>query len=158
MPGRLEPEPLPRRDFLGLAGIWAAGIAILGSILGMIRLPAPSVLPEAGRRFRIGRPEEFPIGTTQFLPEQKVMIVSNDRGLAALSLICTHLGCIVSRTKEGFACPCHGSAFGAEGEVVAGPAPRALRWFEVTEAVDGRLIVDAGREVTPGTFFKSVKV
>jgi Rieske Fe-S protein len=154
MPGRLEPAPLPRRDFLGLAGVWAAAIAIVGSLLGMIRLPKPSVLPEAGRRFRIGRPQEFPAGTVRVIPEQKVMVVAHAEGVAAISLVCTHLGCIVSRTEKGFACPCHGSAFRADGQVEAGPAPRGLQWFEVAQAVDGRLVVDASREVAPGTFFK----
>jgi cytochrome b6-f complex iron-sulfur subunit len=154
MPGRLEPEPLPRRDFLGLAGIWAAAVAICGSILGMMRLPRPSVLPETGNRFRIGRPDEFPAGMSRALPEQKVLLVSNERGIAAISLVCTHLGCIVSKTESGFECPCHGSVFGADGSVRGGPAPSALRWFEVSEGIDGRLIVDAGRQVEPGTFLK----
>ena len=60
MSDRLTPDPLPRRDFLSLAGLAAAGAAVLGSIVGMVRLPMPRVLPEAGSRFRIGRPEEFP--------------------------------------------------------------------------------------------------
>ncbi|MFQ5665959.1 MAG: ubiquinol-cytochrome c reductase iron-sulfur subunit [Candidatus Binatia bacterium] len=155
MPSRLEPEPVRRRDFLGLAGLWAAGVAIFGSVIGMIRLPKPSVLPEAGHRFRVGRPEDFPAGTVRVIPEQKVLVLSNARGVAAISLVCTHLGCIVSQTDKGFACPCHGSAFGPDGAVRKGPAPRALRWLEVTQAVDGRLVVDAKREVARGTFYKA---
>jgi nitrite reductase/ring-hydroxylating ferredoxin subunit len=153
MQSRLEPEPLPRRDFLGLAGLWTAGIAILGSIIGMFRLPRPSVLPETGSRFRIGRPEEFPVGSTRLVPEHKVLVVADARGLAALSMVCTHLGCIVSKTDTGFACPCHGSAFGTDGQVRGGPAPRALAWLEVSQGIDGRLVVDAKREVQPGTYF-----
>lgn len=155
MPGRLAPEPLPRRDFLGLAGIWAAAIAIVGSILGMVRLPKPSVLPQTGRRFRIGHPEELGTVGTRVIPDQKVLVMAEARGVAALSLVCSHLGCIVSKTDQGFACPCHGSKFGPNGEVRGGPAPRALRWLHVSQAVDGRLVVDAGREVPPGTFWKA---
>lgn len=154
MPGRLDSEPVPRRDFLGLAGVWAAAVAIFGSVLGMMRLPRPSVMPEAGDRFRIGRPDEYPVGTTRTIPDQKVFVVATTRGIAAISLVCTHLGCIVKKGENGFACPCHGSTFGDEGSVERGPAPRALRWFEVSEALDGRLLVDAGREVEPGTFFQ----
>ena len=154
MPGRLEQELLPRRDFLGLAGLWAAGVAIFGSLLGMIRLPKPPVLPEPGRRFRIGRPEELTPGRVLVVPEQKVLVRADSAGIAAISLVCTHLGCIVSRTEAGFTCPCHGSAFGPDGEIKGGPAPRALRWLEVTQAVDGRLVVDGAREVPPGTYFK----
>ena len=155
MSDRLTPEPLPRRDFLGMAGLMAAGVAILGSILGMARLPKPRVLPEAGNRFRIGRPEEFAPGTIRTIPGRQVRVVATGSGVAAMSLICTHLGCVVGESTEGYLCPCHGSRFGPEGEVLAGPAPRALRWFEVSSAADGALIVDAKREVPPGTFYQA---
>jgi cytochrome b6-f complex iron-sulfur subunit len=155
MPGRLEPEPIARRDFLGLAGLWATGVAVLWSLVGMARLPKPSVLPEPSSRFRIGKPEAFPAGTTRVVPGQRVRIVSSPEGLAALSLVCTHLGCIVSETADGFACPCHGSQFGPDGRVAKGPAPRALRWLEVSRSPDGYLIVDANREVKAGTYFQA---
>lgn len=154
MSDRLAPEPLPRRDFLGLSGLWAAGLAIFGSLLGMVRLAKPSVLPEAGARFRIGRPDEFPPGTSRVLVERNVRVVSKKEGVAAVSLICTHLGCIVSKTEAGYACPCHGSVFDEDGEVSGGPAPRGLRWLEVSLAADGSLAVDANREVPPGTFYR----
>lgn len=153
MPNRLEPDPLPRRDFLGLAGLWAAGAAIVGSIAGMARLPVPLVLPEAARRFRIGGPGEFPPGTSRIIPGRNVRVISEERGIAAVSLVCTHLGCIVSETAEGYSCPCHGSRFGHGGEVIQGPAPRPLRWLEITRAPDGALVVDADREVEPWTYY-----
>jgi nucleotide-binding universal stress UspA family protein/nitrite reductase/ring-hydroxylating ferredoxin subunit len=45
-----------------------------------------------------------------------------------MSARCTHLGCTVawSSTSHLFECPCHGSKFGPTGEVVNGPAARAL--------------------------------
>jgi len=70
-----------------------------------------------------------------------------------VSLICTHLGCVASRGEDGFHCPCHGSKFGTDGEVLGGPAPRGLRWLEVSRAADGNLVVDMRREVSPGTWF-----
>lgn len=41
---------------------------------------------------------------------------------------CSHLGCIVhwKAEEELFACPCHAGHFTRHGEVIAGPAPRAL--------------------------------
>jgi cytochrome b6-f complex iron-sulfur subunit len=153
MSGRLEPAPIPRRDFLSLAGLLSAAAAVLGSLHGMARLPRPRLLPEAGSRFRIGRLEQYAAGTVRVLPERNVRIVSTAKGVAAMSLVCTHLGCIVGETPDGFRCPCHGSRFDAQGAVVGGPAPRGLRWLEVSRAADGSLLVDAKREVAPETFF-----
>ena len=153
MSGRLEGEPIARRDFLGLAGLWATTVAVVGSLVGMIRLPMPSVLPEASRRFRLGKPEDFPPGTSKVIAGQNVLVISESRGVAAMSLVCTHLGCIVAKTEKGFSCPCHGSAFDRDGAISGGPAPRGLRWLQVSRSVDGRLVVNAGREVDPGTYF-----
>ena len=68
--------------------------------------------------------------------------------------MCTHLGCIVAQSAQGFACPCHGSKFDTKGNVVGGPAPRALPWLEVSRAADGQLLVLADNEVPAGTRFK----
>ncbi|MBC8292219.1 MAG: Rieske 2Fe-2S domain-containing protein [Proteobacteria bacterium] len=155
MAGRLEPEPIARRDFLGLAGWWTAALAVLGSLAGMVRLPNPRVLPETSRRFRIGRSRDYPVGSMQVVPDKNVLLVSRREGFAAISMVCTHLGCIVDRSETGFACPCHGSSFAKDGSVVAGPAPRGLRWLEVSRSIDGRLTVDSGREVPAGTWFRA---
>ena len=133
--------------------MWLAGAAVVGALIGMARLTKPAVLPEASKRFRIGRPEDLPPGTELVVKGQNVLVISRDQGVAAISLVCTHLGCIVAKGEKGFACPCHGSKFGPMGEVLAGPAPRALRWFDVSRAADGRLQVDARSEVPPGTYY-----
>ena len=157
MPGRLEPEPMPRRDWLSLAGLWTAGLAVFGSVIGMARLPKPRVSPEASSRFRAGSPLEYPAGAVKILPEQKVRMVATEQGIAAMSLVCTHLGCIVGESPAGgFLCPCHGSRFDEEGKVTGGPAPRPLRWLEVSQAADGALLVDTGREVQPGVFYQPI--
>ena len=152
MPSRLEPEALPRRDFLGLAGLCSAGLAILGSLIGMARLPRPAVLPEQASRFRIGRPDDFPVGIEKVIPGRNIRVISTSEGLAAVSLICTHLGCVAAKIDQGYSCPCHGSKFGLEGQVLSGPAPRALRWLELGRAPDGSIVVDMQREVPPMSF------
>ncbi len=68
--------------------------------------------------------------------------------------VCTHLGCIANwKTEEGMiACPCHGSRFDREGNVVAGPAPRPLPRFAMSLDDHGALVVDksvvVGEDVT----------
>jgi Rieske Fe-S protein len=67
------------------------------------------------------------------LPRHRCAVVKSGGEIQAFDLVCPHLGCTVKATAEGFACPCHGSRFKSNGEVVAGPAPRALKRLEVAE-------------------------
>jgi Rieske Fe-S protein len=53
--------------------------------------------------------------------------------IVAFSPQCTHLGCAVhwDERNRNFLCPCHTSAFDLEGQVLSGPAPRALDRYQV---------------------------
>ncbi len=154
MPGRLEPKPVKRRDWLSITGLWTAGITILGSVIGMARLPKPRVTPEASSITRAGSKEELAPGTVKILPEANVRVIATTNGIAAMSLVCTHLGCIVSEFGNGFTCPCHGSKFDSKGKVIGGPAPRPLPWLQVSQKADGTVIVDTSQEVQPGEFYR----
>jgi Rieske Fe-S protein len=66
---------------------------------------------------------------------QKVAAFRGDDGaLRAVSSRCTHLGCQVrwNAAERTWDCPCHGSRFGVEGEVLNGPAVRPLPRRSVT--------------------------
>ncbi len=149
----LEPDALPRRTFLGSLGMGTAILAAVGSVFVSIRLLKPRARPEAATIVRVGKPEDFPPGTVKVIPEHQVRIVSTDAGIAALSMVCTHLGCVVNEVAEGFHCPCHGSKFDGEGKIKSGPAPRSLPWLQVSQAPDGMLLVDAKSDIAPGTFY-----
>ena len=59
----------------------------------------------------------------------KVAAFRDDDGtLHALSAICTHLGCQVNfnTAERTWDCPCHGSRFDLEGDVLEGPAVKPL--------------------------------
>jgi cytochrome b6-f complex iron-sulfur subunit len=124
------------------------------SVAGMLRLPKPAVLPGPVRRFKIGFPEQFAAGSETRFEQESFFVFRDAGGIYAISAVCTHLGCSVGRSSEGFACPCHGSRFSASGEVLGGPAPRALPCLEVGRAADGQLVVYADNEVAEGTRFR----
>jgi nitrite reductase/ring-hydroxylating ferredoxin subunit len=148
---RLDPEPMPRRDFLGLAAIGSACLALGFATLGMLRLPKAAVIPAPSRRFRVSLPESLAPGAP-FIPAGRSVAVFRDaEGVYAITLVCTHLGCIVKHVESGFDCPCHGSKFGADGAVTKGPAPKALAWLEIKKTGAGAYLVDEGKEVAPGT-------
>jgi Rieske Fe-S protein len=46
-----------------------------------------------------------------------------------ISNICAHLGCPVQENGGNFVCPCHGGAYGSNGEVTGGPPVRPLDRF-----------------------------
>jgi cytochrome b6-f complex iron-sulfur subunit len=143
-----------RRDFLGLASAGAVILSSLVALAGMLRIPKPNVIYEESQKFKIGKPENFPVGSVKKLDDKKVFIFATNDGIHALSSVCTHLGCLVYTTEWGFQCPCHGSQYNQNGKVIAGPAPRNLAWLDISQSLDGTLVVDAAKEVKPGTTFK----
>ena len=147
---RLDPEPMPRRDFLGLASLWTTAAAALFAIAGMARLPKAAVLASPSRKFRVTLPASLGAGEPFVPPGRSVALFKDEGGVYAISTICTHLGCIVKPSATGFDCPCHGSKFAPDGTVVKGPAPTALTWHKVTMSGD-TCVVDEESTVAPGT-------
>ncbi len=88
---------------------------------------------------------------TAFKPPTDISLT--DKGFAAYSAICTHLGCTVSWARNAQApdasvaeCHCHGSIFNpAEGaKVMGGPAPIPLSQIGVKVKDDGTLAFTGG--------------
>jgi cytochrome b6-f complex iron-sulfur subunit len=148
---RLDPEPVPRRDFLGLAALWSAATAILFAFLGAARLPKAAVIPAPSKKFRVTVPDNLAPGAPIVPAGRSVAIFRDDGGVYAISTVCTHLGCIVKREADGFHCPCHGSRFHPDGTVLKGPAPAPLKWLAVRKADAGSYVVDEGQTVPIGT-------
>ncbi|MGW0390696.1 FAD-dependent oxidoreductase [Streptomyces sp. NPDC003042] len=57
----------------------------------------------------------------------------DDGRLHAVSATCTHLGCLVAfnDAERTWECPCHGSRYGVDGEILQGPALRPLEAREI---------------------------
>jgi arsenite oxidase small subunit len=139
---------LTRRSFLkSLAGL--AGVIGIGVLLSSIKLPAgttsttqTTTTTQTGvaagpianvNKLKVNVPVQFdyPSGYPN------VLLKKADGSLLALSLLCTHVCCVCSydASSNAIYCPCHGSVFDANGNVVQGPASSPLP--QVQLSVDG---------------------
>lgn len=141
--------PDPVRRSLFAAGCLSIGAATAGFLVSTFRFLVPNVLYEASRRFGVGPPTDFPPDSATFLPDRRLFVFNGADGFYAISSVCTHLGCNVKRGGPGFVCPCHGSQFDENGQVVQGPAPKPLPWFALSLSPRALLVVDLDQTVTP---------
>ena len=133
--------PPSRRDFLKLATaavLSASGLLGLG---GLIRFLVARTEPLPPSDFNLGLPDKYPPGSRTVLPDTPALLIHNQDGFSALSLVCTHLGCTVESKPEGFTCPCHGSRFDTLGKVTRGPAQKNLHSLRTGITDDGNLHV-----------------
>lgn len=149
---RPDPEfvPLTRRRFLasGTAALAACAIPLgacaslavreITPMNGRLELPLtryPELAQRDGAlRFQVAGRED-PVD----------VLVVGDGEFAALSPICTHLGCTVEVQGTFLVCPCHGSTYERSGRVIRGPAERPLRRYDVTRGPANTLVVDLDR-------------
>ena len=141
-----DKKDIGRGDFLGkLAMSSVAGAGAL-AMIGGLQLPVPRVKKGIGQ-VKVGKVSDFPVNAYTFLADRKVFIFRDRKGIKAMSAICTHLGCVLTKSENGFQCPCHGSLYDDKGRVISGPAPRNLSWFRLGIAPDGQLAVDLNSKV-----------
>jgi glycine/D-amino acid oxidase-like deaminating enzyme/nitrite reductase/ring-hydroxylating ferredoxin subunit len=81
--------------------------------------------PEAESVRKLKRGEGMIVGSRR---KKRAVFRDQSGKLHQLSPVCTHLGCIVgwNSAESTWDCPCHGSRFKSTGEVIAGPAEKAL--------------------------------
>lgn len=141
----VQVKPVNRREFLNY--IWGASHLLL---LGQT---AAAVVWFALPRFKAGEfggvfsaaPTDFPaVGAAPIGNAAGKYWMSNTAdGVVALSMVCTHLGCLFKwvDVNNRFECPCHGSKFTAAGVYIEGPAPRGLDRFEVSAVTPGGTVI-----------------
>jgi Rieske Fe-S protein len=147
-----EAAMLPRRAFCGsLCAMMAAA-----ALPGHAQTPPPTEKvpdPQPVKLTEVTRAEMAPGKVFDYRKLGAFYLAADDRGIFALTAVCTHRGCLVlSEGPTGFGCPCHDSAYNLQGEVTEGPAKLPLRHLDV-KAIEpqGLLQVDVSTSVPPET-------
>ena len=139
-----------RREFVCLSACALAGAAV-SALAGCASLVTRQVTPVDGRiELALAHYPELtePGGSLKVQPEGEVtplyVLALDDGTYAALSPICTHLGCTVEIQGPRLVCPCHGSTYDRAGTVLQGPAQLPLTRLRTTLTADGVLIIALG--------------
>ena len=130
-----------RRDFITLAGRSLLVLSGLLGLGGLARYFSFQPEPAPPSEFDLGPASDYPPGSHTNIPEAQAVLINEDGSFKALSLVCTHLGCVVNPVETGYACPCHGSRFDQDGNILNGPAKQPLPKLEVEVTPDGELIL-----------------
>ena len=134
-------NPLSRREWLTLA--WKGMLALCGllGLDGLLRFLSYKPESSPPTVFRLGLATNYPPGSRTLIPEARALLVHDKQGFQAYSLVCTHLGCQVKVIEKGFTCPCHGSRFDLQGNVLNGPATQPLHPLVLEVQPKGDLIL-----------------
>ena len=112
----------------------------------------------------VGTADSVPVNTAVNIPTgaaqvgMSIFICHDNNGFFAVDAGCTHLGCDVAlkdptNLSMGFACPCHGATYDANGQTPTAPAPAELTHYQVCGQPSGALVVDLSQKVDPKTRF-----
>jgi cytochrome b6-f complex iron-sulfur subunit len=132
--GEVQRAPrLSRRALLASGGL-AAATAAAGVLVGD-RLASPStaqheLIPDGGAWTAVALVSDLPEGSARTFDTGSVrgFLVNRGGTIAALSGVCTHLGCLLqlNAAARRLDCPCHSAAFGFDGSVLYKHMPDSL--------------------------------
>lgn len=140
-------QQLNRREFFSFITVgWVAFTSAVAGLLSLaFRFTYPNVNFEPEMDFVAGFPTDYESGVDERWKNGfGVWMVKMDGKLAALSNICTHLGCVPNwlPAELKFKCPCHGSGYYMSGINFEGPAPRPLERYKISLTSEGKIKVD----------------
>jgi menaquinol-cytochrome c reductase iron-sulfur subunit len=154
--GKMSRRDMMKAAIFGIGGLIGASIVVpaIGYIVGPALKQAQDTWIRLGSvsKVQLNEPTLFKATVetqTGWIDTQEevsaYVLTENGKDFAALSNICTHLGCRIRWiAEEGkFFCPCHNGVFARDGSVVSGPPPRPLDRFE-TKVEDGTLYIKRG--------------
>jgi len=138
-----------RRFFLLVWGSFLAGVLL--SVASSIRFLFPNILYEPESKMEAEKPGKYLLNGIVSYSNSGVYVLRDEKGIYAMSGICTHQGCLISwnDVKKEFFCPCHGSSFSIEGKVRMPPAKFDLTHYGVKLNRKGKVVVNLKRLVEP---------
>jgi cytochrome b6-f complex iron-sulfur subunit len=145
------PMDFDRRAFFTKIGLGSLGVAAAGTVVFTYEFLSPNVLFEPSAIVNAGKPENFAVNSVTMDVNSAIYLVRAEEGYFALSMVCTHLGCLTAWNPDLgiIACPCHGSHFTRTGEKIEGPAPKPLPWLKTWVSDEGDLMVDRSTDIPP---------
>ncbi len=151
-----------RRDFLQIGGtigaflVLAAALGIWAALTPSENLPAPSSPSTGGissstqtsslpsgaianiKDLQVGAPKYFDYPSAGYT---NMLMKKADGTVTALSILCTHVccQCQYDSTTTDLYCPCHGSEFDQNGNVLRGPATTKLPSIQLNVDSNGNI-------------------
>src|ERR1700716_3793471 len=160
-----DSREMSRRSFLAITGWVGFTAASAIALYQSLKFVYPNATYEDPPAFKADAPGTYGVGST-------TVLIDDQNGFYAISLICTHLGCTpryfddvtsdlviagttISKDPDtgqqatkadpalpGFKCPCHGSRYFRDAINFFGPAPRPMDRVHLEVAPDGKLLID----------------
>ncbi|MCH9731922.1 MAG: Rieske (2Fe-2S) protein [Actinomycetia bacterium] len=127
---------VPRKTVIAGAGVGVAAVALSAcSNSGGSGSGEGSAASEV-----LTRTADVPVGSGVIVGD--VVVTQPEEGdFKGFSAVCTHTGCLINEVADGtINCPCHGSKFSLDGEVLNGPATRPLNTEAITVQGDSILL------------------
>jgi cytochrome b6-f complex iron-sulfur subunit len=144
-----------RRGLIALLGWGTIALVSLQAVVAFLIYFWPRKMGTFGSKVSVGSPNDFKVGDVKYFVEGKFYLSRVEEGFMALYQKCPHVGCTVPWRPEFthdkapgvtglFRCPCHGSTYLRNGQIIFGPAPRPMDYMKITNE-GGKLVVDTGQ-------------
>ena len=137
----LKKNRFSRKNYLQVSTrllLWLAGLLGTGGLVRFFSHEPDSSPPSI---IDLGPKIDFPLTSKTVLPDIPAVVYQDDGEFLAYSLRCTHLGCTLEESGDGYSCPCHGSEFSSDGKVSKGPALEDLPNLQIEISPEGNLIL-----------------
>ncbi len=157
-----EKKEISRRDFMKITIGAIGGLIGLGfGIPAIAYVVAPALAKSQAQnwiqlgavsKIELGKPTLFKVNITRQTgwidnkEELSIYVLTEDgRDFAAMSNVCTHLGCRIRwiADQNQFFCPCHNGVYDKQGSVLSGPPPRPLDRYQ-TKVENDQLFILGG--------------